>query len=179
MKRLHPNSIWLFFIQYVLFWVIIIFFSLFCFIPFFIDYFSENATLAGLGSFAFLILLLLCPFVVLVGLSYVFAKLTYANYKYELKENGFYKESGVITKKYVTIPYERIQNIDIYRGVLARILDLSDLHIQTAGMSSFGKYGTYSGATEGRLPGLSKEDAVQIRDELVKRAKGAKENSGL
>ncbi len=99
--------------------------------------------------------------------SYLWAKLSYYFYRYELREDGFRKEYGVIWKKYVTIPYDRIQNVDIYRGLIARLLGLSDLNIQTAGagMPQFG---------EGRLPGLSREVAEQMRDELIKRARSSR-----
>lgn len=108
-----------------------------------------------------------------IGFSYGWAKLSYNAYKYQLAEDAFKKEHGVIWKKYVSIPYERIQNIDIHRGILARILGLSDLMIQTAGYA--GGYGRGIGREpEGRLPGLSKEKAEQLRDELIRRAKGAK-----
>jgi len=112
---------------------------------------------------------------VLVVLGYVWAKLSYENYKYELTDDSFRKELGVIYKKYVSIPYERIQNIDIYRGILDRLLGLSNLHVQTAGASSAMNYrGMWRGGAEGKLPGLSKEVAEQLRDELVKRSQGAK-----
>lgn len=100
-------------------------------------------------------------------LAFIWSKLTYRFYRYELTEAGFRKELGVIYKKYVTIPYDRIQNVDIYRGILARMLGLSDLNIQTAGAS--GAIGA-----EGRLPGLSREVAEQVRDELIKRARQSK-----
>ncbi len=107
--------------------------------------------------------------VVLFSINAIRAVLTYYFYRYELREEGFRKEHGVIWKKYVTIPYERIQNVDIYRGVFARIFGLSDLNIQTAGMST--TVSSYGGSAEGRLPGLSKEVAEQVRDELIRRAK--------
>lgn len=112
-------------------------------------------------------------------LGYIWAKLSYRFYKYELVEDGFRKESGVIWKKYVTIPYERIQNVDIYRGILARMLGLSDLQIQTAGMSAtVGRYGFGGAGAEGRLPGVSQQDAEKLRDGLIKRARGSK-NQGV
>lgn len=173
MRKLHPNAFWLFFIQYVLRYIFLTFFLCFCFIPFIFkgvfEYFTGEGSrvlllaFGGFGVFATIVLFL----------CYTFAKLTYDNYLYELREDGFYKESGVITKKYVTIPYERIQNVDINRGILARILGLSDLQIQTAGMSaSFNKYGAYAVGAEGRLPGVSQQEAVAIRDDIVKRARG-------
>lgn len=113
--------------------------------------------------------LLMIAYIVIV---YVWARLSYRFYLYELTENGFKKESGIIYKRYVTIPYDRIQNVDIIRGVWARILGLSDLQIQTAGMSGAAYY------SEGRLPGLSTEDAEKLRDELINRARQSK-NQGL
>ncbi len=113
-----------------------------------------------------------------IFLIHICAKLSYKNYKYELTEDGFRKELGVLRKKYVTIPYERIQNVDIYRSIIARILGLSDLNIQTAGASGYPGGGRGYGA-EGRLPGLSKEDAEQVRDELIHRAKNPGSNQGL
>jgi len=108
--------------------------------------------------------------IAVIVISFVWAKLTYHFYRYELTENGFRKEYGVIYKKYVTIPYGRIQNIDIYRGILSRILGLSDLNIQTAGSSAVvGKYGALGIGAEGRLPALSKDEAEKVRDELISR----------
>jgi uncharacterized membrane protein YdbT with pleckstrin-like domain len=48
-------------------------------------------------------------------LCYIWSELTYRFYRYELLDTGFRKESGVIYKKYVTIPYDRIQNVNIDR----------------------------------------------------------------
>jgi len=112
--------------------------------------------------------------------SYFWAKLSYNVYKFELAEDAFKKEYGVIWKKYVSIPYERIQNVNIQRGIIARILGLSELMIQTAGYAGVAGGGIYTlggREPEGYLPGLSKERAEQLREELIKRAKGTK--SGL
>lgn len=111
--------------------------------------------------------------VIFIVISFIWAKLTNYFYKYELTDLGFKKELGVIYKQYVTIPYDRIQNVDIYRGIWARILGLSDLNIQTAGS------GTVVITGEGRLPGLSKETAEALRDELVKRSLESRRGQGL
>lgn len=110
-----------------------------------------------------------------VALCYFLAKLTYRFWRYELTEDSLKIEKGIIWKKYIAIPYDRVQNVDIYRGPADRILGLSDLHVQTAGYSgtSYGhrKRGISS---EGRLPGLAPEIAEQIRNRLIKRAKGTR-----
>lgn len=104
-------------------------------------------------------------------LGILYSKLWYDTYKYELTENGFKSERGVISKSYVTIPYERIQNVDIIRGPITRVFGLSVLQIQTAGISGVA-------LVEGRLPGLNPDVAEKLRDDLVKRARTNK-NQGV
>jgi len=108
----------------------------------------------------------LTAFLLAFVLSFIWAKISYRLYFYELTETGFCKEYGVIVKRQTTIPYDRIQNVDIDRGVVDRIIGLSSLKVQTAGKI------TIEGITsdEGRLPGLSKEVAEELRDELLRRS---------
>lgn len=175
MKQLDPKAVWLFFLSSIVRWL---------FLAIFITIWSGGFFIRSAGtdseiSFGFLgWLWLIIPAVIV--LAYIWAQLSYRFYKYELTEAGFRKESGVIYKRYVTIPYDRIQNVDIYRGILARLLGLSDLHIQTAGSSAMmGRGGWATGMmAEGRLPGLSHEIAEQLRDELIQRAKHSK-NQGI
>ncbi|KKR46367.1 MAG: hypothetical protein UT82_C0014G0026 [Parcubacteria group bacterium GW2011_GWB1_40_14] len=157
MKNLHPSSIWLFFFQGVRA-------VLFLLIPPFYFLFIFSVRGVDIEIPVIFPILFIVWFIILLVIAYIWAKLSYQNYKYELTDNGFKKELGVIRKKYVTIPYDRIQNVDIDRGIIARILGLSDIKIQTAGMSGM------MGA-EGRLPGLSVQDAEIVRDDLIKRAK--------
>jgi len=177
MKNLDPRFIWMLFLNNVAGFV----FSLTVFSIGLFSLFALSAIETGrpfLFSTAFGISLFVYLAAVCLSLiaGYIWARLTYFFYRYELREDGFRKEHGVIWKKYVTIPYDRIQNVDIYRGILARILGISDLQVQTAGGSS---RGTYGASSEGRLPGLSKELAEELRDELVKRARSAKTQGGL
>ena len=165
MQQLHPKAVWLFFIQalFTFFTPILVFFI------FFGQYAIALKLIKGANFpwvwviFAIIIYIVIC---------YIWAKLAYRFWRYEITEDAVKIEKGVIWKKYVSIPYERIQNVDIYRGLIARILGLSDLHIQTAGYSGYGRYGA---GTEGRFPGLDTKVAEQLREELVKRAKGTKQ----
>ena len=177
MKQLDPKAVWLFFISFVLRWFfVIIILSIWSSV--FLNELDETLESGGGFSLSFLNWLWIIIPVFLI-LCFVWAKLTYYFYRYELTDAGFRKELGVIYKKYVTIPYDRIQNVDIYRGILARLLGLSDLNIQTAGMSAtINRYGVSGGGAEGRLPALSREVAEQLRDELIQRARQAK-NQGL
>jgi len=169
MQQLNPKAVWLFFIKSFFKWIILAMFLAFNFSAILNE---GEATFSSLGLY-------LAIFVIVAAIvAFISAKLTYYFYRYELGEDGFKKEMGIIWKKYVTIPYDRIQNIDITRGVMDRILGLSDLYIQTAGSSSqMVRNGGVIGA-EGRLPGLLRDDAERIKDELIRRAKQTK-NQGI
>lgn len=178
MENLHPKAVWLFFFSFLLRGLIIFIFLSFWAGPFF----AVSAGIFGGENVLGYIMAILGLWLIFFGLyilfCYVWARLTYKYWKYELSEDAFKKESGVIWKKYVSVPYERIQNVDIYRGVFARILGLSDLHIQTAGASavSYGRGGMAGVGAEGRLPGVGKDVAEKLRDELIKRAKQSKQS---
>ncbi|OGI68159.1 hypothetical protein A3A05_01105 [Candidatus Nomurabacteria bacterium RIFCSPLOWO2_01_FULL_41_12] len=175
MKQLDPKAVWLFFISSVLrlFWLLILF-SIVGSVTL-IDYLSKNLNKTGEISFTFLNWLwIIIPIFLII--CFILAKLTYHYYRYEMSELVFKKEHGIIWKKYVSIPYDRIQNVDIYRGVLARLLGLSDLQIQTAGGITAGSYGAFS---EGRLIGVSKEEAEKLRDELIQKARSSRTGQGL
>lgn len=173
MKQLPRKAVWLFYFNYVLaipvmavvLWLLIVL-SL---SDISLDRIDNIFSLSGIIVFIVQNWWLILIFLVL--LCYVWAYLSWKYYKYELRDGEFRKEHGVIWKNYVSIPYEHIQNVDIYRGLLARILGLSDLHIQTAGMNDTGGRNRNS---EGRLPGLAREEAEKLRDELIKRAGGKK-----
>ena len=168
MQQLDPRAVWFFFIRSVLRWFL--FFLIvggYALAMFWGAQAVEGGfSLVGVGWLVPLFAL------VLLVLLWAWAKLSYHFYRYELAEYGFKKESGVIYKRYVTIPYDRIQNVDIHRGILARLLGLSDLQIQTAGASAtISRYGARGLDAEGRLPGLSREIAEKLRDELVFRTR--------
>lgn len=160
MKQLDPRAVWLFFLTALLMGV-----GVFVGLAF-----AATGLVVGNAESDFDLmtpaLLILGLMVLYVVTAWVWAKLSWHFYRYELREDGFRKEHGIIWKRYITIPYDRIQNVDIHRGILARLLGLSDLQIQTAGAITAGSYGAFS---EGRLPGIPKAEAETIRDELVRR----------
>lgn len=114
-------------------------------------------------------LVYLVPFLlVYVVIAEIFIHLSYKNWKYEFTKESLKIEKGVIVKRYKSIPYERIQNVDITRGIIARIIGFSTIDIQTAGYSAYGAYGT-RGISEGHIPAVSPENAEKIREFLVKK----------
>ncbi len=101
---------------------------------------------------------------------YLFSSLAYNNFIYSVDESGFIKEYGVISKSQSAIPYDRIQNVNITRGLADRLLGLARIDIETAGTSSSKVKdiigGSYSSA-EGHLPGLTLKQAKKVHDILL------------
>lgn len=176
MEKLHPKAVWLFFVS-SLGRLVILFFA-FGFIAMEVivegtrDISNDALWKVGLSA--------LLAIIAYIIICYIWAKLTYRFWGYELTETALKIEKGVIWKKYVSIPYERIQNVDIFRGLLARMLGLSDLQVQTAGYSGgYHSRGRMGFMSEGRLPGLSPSVAEQLREELVRKARGVRQGQGI
>jgi uncharacterized membrane protein YdbT with pleckstrin-like domain len=109
--------------------------------------------------------------------SIVWAWLTYQCWEFSLGGEVLRMNKGVVWKTSVSIPYERIQNVARTRGLFDSLLGLASLHIDTDGYSvTPGRVVFFYGASasEGCLPGLHAEDAQELADEILKRAKGAR-----
>lgn len=158
MESLHPGAKWKFrFGGYIALFFLLLFFGL----PMLL------AGAAGEFQFAGVLTFFLVGLVFVIALIEVSTYLTYINWKYEFTQDSLKIEKGVIVKRYKSIPYERIQNVDITRGILARMIGFSTVDIQTAGYS-----GAYSGrgqvgTSEGHIPAVSVKAAEKIREFLM------------
>jgi membrane protein YdbS with pleckstrin-like domain len=75
---------------------------------------------------------------------------------YQLRSDDLLFRRGILYQRFVAVPYGRMQLVDINRGPLSRMLDLSELKFVTAAAST--------GVT---IPGLRAADAIELRDQLV------------
>lgn len=78
---------------------------------------------------------------------HIWIELWYKNYTYYLGENEMIIRRGVFKVERYVIPYERIQNVNVSRSIVERILGLATLKIETAA--------TNPAESEGFLPGIS------------------------
>ncbi|GAA3887206.1 hypothetical protein GCM10022381_31540 [Leifsonia kafniensis] len=78
---------------------------------------------------------------------------------YQLREDDLLFRRGIMFQRFVSVPYGRMQLVDITRGPVARWLGLADLKFVTAAASS--------GVA---IPGLAEADAEALRDRLVELA---------
>jgi len=99
----------------------------------------------------------------LIAMNFVFSlfwpSFEYNAFRYMVREDDLLVQSGVIFRRWSSIPHNRIQHVDTRQGPVERIFGLSRLLVFTAaGMSA-----------DGSIPGLATEDAERLRDQLSRR----------
>lgn len=153
---------------------IIICAAIFCFT--WIPLYTENApswtfTLLYFGLFGIFVLINLCILIYNVVFTNTFS--------YSISEQYVRINSGVFTKSKTTIPFSRIQNINLAQGVFDRIFKLHTVKIETAGKSA----GQQQGGPvrpEGYIPGLKDPKKIAgIIDQLVHKYTQTKTDSGI
>jgi membrane protein YdbS with pleckstrin-like domain len=75
---------------------------------------------------------------------------------YMLRDDDLLFRRGIMFQRFVSVPYGRMQLVDINRGPLARAVGLSELKLVTA-----------AAASNVTIPGLPEADAEELRDRLV------------
>lgn len=150
-RHLDPRAIWLFFINYNLRMAIVF--------PFFAVGIYYELLVTGL-----LVAYLLTVFLI--------ASLVYNHFYFSIDNHNFQKEYGIIHKRHVSLPFRQIQNVNIVRTVIDRMLGIAKLEIETAGSSSIKRRDIVGGVkskAEGVLPGLSLADAQHMHDLLLQK----------
>jgi len=162
-KQLHPGAKWSFrFRAYWGFLFLLIFFGWFM-IPI-IFVLGRAISIIWLVGFVFFVLYI----AIVIAIVEIYARMAYDRWFYEFTGTNLKIERGIIWKHYSNIPYERVQNVDIHRGILARMLGFSSVMIQTAGFSGYPGRG-YGMMSEGFIPAVSEKEAESIREFLMKR----------
>lgn len=92
----------------------------------------------------------------------VLPPLRYRRWRWQLSELAVELRYGILVHQQETVPYFRIQQIDINAGPVDRLLDLATLRVQTA-----------SAAGTVQLPGIAAAEAPEVRAELLARAAAA------
>lgn len=80
----------------------------------------------------------------------------YRRFSITLSDDALEVYSGVFARQEREIPYRRIQNVDVTRNIVQRLLDIAQVKVETAG----------GGQTEAVLRFVSDEDAAHLQSEL-------------
>ena len=99
-------------------------------------------------------------FVIFPILLPVYSFYRYRNWFFKVHDDHLEINHGVLRKTSAVVPYVRVQHIDTNRGPLERVLGLASLRVYTAG----------SKGADMRIPGLAKERAEEMQEELKSKA---------
>lgn len=89
--------------------------------------------------------------------SFIIARLSFPYRGYLIREKDIAYKQGLIRFTHTSIPYIRIQHVELIQGVIAKQMNLATIKIYTAGGSS----------DDLSIPGLPIEKARQIREFLT------------
>ena len=117
-------------------------------VSFGVYYFSNSQTLA------------LLTFTLIFLLDIIYPYYRYKNWFFEVHNDHLEIMHGVLFKTSAVIPFVRVQHIDTDRGPIERILGLATLNVYTAG----------SMGSDMMIPGLSRERAEEMQEELKEKA---------
>lgn len=90
----------------------------------------------------------------------VFQFLSWRRFTYELTDDAVVIQSGVLSRNRRTIPFDRVQDVDIERKLLARLFGLARVNLETGG----------AGENEGALDSVSMAEAERLRGVIRRRA---------
>ncbi|MEQ6124802.1 PH domain-containing protein [Pseudotenacibaculum sp. MALMAid0570] len=127
--------------------------TFFVFIPVFIGlvFFINKKLNESIPEYITLIYVL---FFMVFALIFLYLIVGFKRRKYALREKDLSYKSGVIVKTITTVPFSRIQHVEIDEGPISRYFGLSSLSVYTAGDSS----------DDLDISGIKKEEALRIKE---------------
>ncbi len=75
---------------------------------------------------------------------------------YAERDEDLYIKHGALYRRLVTVPYGRMQYVDVTAGPVEQLYGIATVHLHTA-----------SPHTSARIPGLPREEAARLRDRLT------------
>lgn len=90
------------------------------------------------------------------GLAWWWTGLVWRGWRFEVGAQALHLRHGVLTRRASTIPYHRVQHIDLEAGPLERRLRLTTLVLRTA-----------SASTDSTVPGIDAADAERLRTQIL------------
>lgn len=90
------------------------------------------------------------------GVAWWWTALVWRSWRFEVGASALHLRHGVVTTRASTIPYHRVQHIDLESGPLERRLRLTTLVLRTASASS-----------DSTVPGIDAADAEELRRQIL------------
>ncbi|MEL6590289.1 MAG: PH domain-containing protein [Bacteroidota bacterium] len=109
-----------------------------------------------------LVLISWLMFAVATGLIYLSVVKNFHRKSYSLREHDLTYQSGWLWHSVTTVPFTRVQHVEVDQGPIERSLELATLKIFTAGGSS----------SDLSIPGLLPEKANQLKTFILQKVSG-------
>lgn len=120
---------------------------------------SVIVTVSGIESSLFpRFVFYLFPILPLV-LIFIACRVIAASYGYAVRDQDVHYRKGVIWRSETSLPFSRIQHVEVDRGPLERLYGLSTLKFFAAG----------GGSADLSVPGLNEADAIKLRAFILDR----------
>lgn len=100
-----------------------------------------------------------------VGVTFAFAVVRWAMFSYEIVGDRLEIKRSLISRSVRTIPLERVRGVDVSTPPMHRLLGLAVLKIDT---------GASGDAEEGKLDGVTLEEAERLKSVLLRRTRAAR-----
>lgn len=97
-----------------------------------------------------------------LGVAVIRALVRYLSFSYRIEESDIVVRQGILKRTERHIPLDRVQEVRIEQGVLHRLFEVVDVHVETAG----GK------GPEASLSVLSRLEAARLRESVFARGTG-------
>ncbi|MBL4568234.1 MAG: PH domain-containing protein [Flavobacteriaceae bacterium] len=99
---------------------------------------------------------------VVFTIVFVFFLIGFSKRKYALREKDISYKSGVLIKKITTVPFSRVQHVEVDEGPISRLFQLASISVYTAGDSS----------DDLEIKGIKKTEALQIKEFISQQING-------
>ena len=109
-------------------------------------------------SFTYIIGAMLITILLSYLFIFLFPKLRYRRWRYEMFEQEIYIQHGIFIQTRTLIPMIRVQHVDTEQGPIMKRFHVASVSISTA-------------ATTHMIPALSEEDASDLRDRISQLAR--------
>jgi membrane protein YdbS with pleckstrin-like domain len=94
-----------------------------------------------------------------LGLAGLWVGAVWRRWRWSAWQDALELRHGVVIRRQSLVPYHRIQQIDVERGPIERVVGISTLVLRTAAAS-----------TDAKLPGIPAAHAQELRHRLLERA---------
>ncbi len=103
--------------------------------------------------------------IALIAVTLVATFIYWTRFEFRVGEDEIRIDSGIFSRTHRSIPFDRVQDVDITQGLLARLLGMAQVKFETGGSAA-------GGGDEGVLAAIPLERAEQLRLQVRSRRSG-------